>query len=207
MSSFFSSPSQPALVVLDASVLINLNATGLSQGILETFSDRFCVTPNAVEELRRGDQFGHDDARPLQALIDAKVVAVWPLCARALAVYETLIDGSRGYYLDDGEAASIAFAAANEAALILDERKARRYAAQDFAQVSVGCTAQLLLHPSVRVVLGPEQQELAMQRALQLGRMRVPAEHVSSVVRLIGTKVARECPSLPRQARSWTSPP
>ena len=189
------------MVVLDASVIINLNASGFAREILAALSERFLVTTNAVEELRRGDDSGHDDRKKLDTLIAVGSIALAELDDEAYVVYESLIDEGRGFSLDDGEAATIAAGAVWGACVVIDERKARRHCRDDFGTMTVLSSAELFLHSAIAREIGADAQREAVIRALQIGRMRVPPECVDSIVSLIGLDLAAECPSLPRSAR------
>ena len=189
------------MVVLDASVIINLNASGIAHEMLAALNERFVVTPNALEELRRGDDSGYDDRMKLELLIAAGSVELIELDEDAYAIYESLVDESRGYSLDDGEAATIAAGAAWGASVALDEKKARRHCRDDFSEIAVLSSAQLFLSDAIARDLGEDAQRQAIVRALQIGRMRVPPECVGSILSVIGTVLAAACPSLPRNAR------
>lgn len=187
-----------AILVADASVVINLNASGHARRIIEASRARMLVPANASFELAVGARFGHDDGRQLDMLVADGIVERIELGPVALPLYESLIDGSRGDTLDDGEATTIAAAAEHGAVALLDEKKARRVCRALFATLILGSTAELLLDA---VTLGRQVQSEAMVNALQRGRMRVPPEFVESAIALIGAEQASACPSLPRRAR------
>jgi len=160
LSAYFADPK--STFIADASVIINLNASGRAQQIMENVPGRILVPGNASVELAIGATFGHDDGRQLVALMAAGVVGRIELGKDALLIYESLIDGSRGQTLDDGEAATIATAFECGAIALLDEKRARRICREHFPNLTVGCTAQLLLsadvtpffHPAISRVLG-----------------------------------------------------
>lgn len=189
-------------LVVDASVVINLNATLCASDIIGTFRSGMSVTENARIELEGGIRNGHRDAEKLRLLIKQGAVRVVHLGHAALAIYESLIEGAAEMTLDDGEAATIAYAYETSAIAILDERKARRLCASRFPHVNIGSSAELLSCDCVRRQLGKEQQITAIMNALRNGRMRVPIEHVPKIVKLIGEENAVSCTSLPRSARS-----
>lgn len=198
MSSFEFPCKPPVPLIADASVIINLNASSYAREIIGTLSGRLVISDNASLELSVGARFGHDDARQLEALIADDLIERVKLSPAALGLYESLIDGSLGETLDDGEAATIAVALEQQAVALLDERKARRVCRTKFPQLPVGSSAEMLLDAAS---LGHPIQAEAMVNALQNGRMRVPLEFVANVIGLIGPKLASSCPSLPRVAR------
>jgi len=189
-------PANPgSILIADASVVIGLNASGHARRILALTSSRILVPENASQELSLGAKFGHSDGAQLDQLVAEGLVERIKLGQAALGVYETLIDGTYGETLDDGEAATIAAAVELRAVAMLDEKKARRMCAQHFPDLVRGCTAQWLLDAKG---LGSADHVEAMLNALRKGRMRVPPEFMSEVVTLIGVEAAGDCPSLPR---------
>jgi predicted nucleic acid-binding protein len=187
--------------VADASVIINLNATGRAADIVRAFPNPFQVTSNACAELAIGQRNGYGDAAQLAALIDDGVYRRVELAGACLETYESLIEGSAVQTLDDGEAATIAYAAANNAVAVIDERKALRIGAHRFSGLLIVSTAELLTHPTVESALGPQGQADAVLAALRDARMRVPPAHIKKIVALIGNEAAVRCPSLPKAAR------
>ncbi|WP_333822948.1 hypothetical protein [Pinisolibacter sp.] len=202
LSAFPADPNQ-ALIV-DASVVIGLNASGYARRIIALTQPRIIVPDNAYYELAIGSRFGHNDGEKLDELVVAGLVERMTLEGTALSIYESLIDSTYGDTLDDGEAATIAIAVQRGGIAVLDERKARRMCRQHFPNVAQGCTAQLLLGATA---LGGAAHAEAMINALCKGRMRVPPEFLDAVVALIGLEVAAECPSLPRYVRQATVRP
>lgn len=198
-SSFLTDPR--CVLVADASVVINLNATGCARAIMAALPNRWAVTDNARAELIQGMRNGHDDADALQGLIDARAIDLVTLGEKGGRVYETLIDGSALRTLDDGEAATIAYAHEANGIALIDERKAMNLCAGSFPQLPVVSTAELLLHEAVVQALGPEGHIGAITGALRKARMRVPPAHIARLVAVIGEDEAASCMSLPRAAR------
>ncbi|MGE0502524.1 MAG: hypothetical protein AB7I79_15535 [Rhizobiaceae bacterium] len=200
LSSFLT--EAPRTIVIDASVVINLNATECAAEILDAVPSPFVVTDNVRAELRFGSRNGHDDEERLKALVDGGAVGSAALDAKGLAIYETLISGSAAMTLDDGEAATIACAVQMNGIAMIDERKARKICASRFGSLPVVSTAELLADGFTETALGPQRQIEAIIAALQGARMRVPPEHIEMVVGLIGASNAASCLSLPRKARA-----
>lgn len=197
-SRFFASTQ--SILVADASIVINLNASGHAAEIVKALPYRIVVSDNAGTELEGGERNGHGDARQLQELILSGLVRRVEIGAIGMPIYESLIDGSARLTLDDGEAATIACAVELSGVALLDERKARRLCATSFAALPLGCTAELFLHPAVSTALGLHHVT-AVVRALQVGRMRVPSECLGDIASLIGPEHAACCVSLPKAAR------
>lgn len=197
-SRFFASP--PAVLVADASIVINLNASGRAPEIIRALPHRVVVTGNAVTELEAGERNGHGDARQLHDLIGAGLVGRIEIAGIGAPIYESLIDGSARLTLDDGEAATIACAVEAGAFALLDERKARSLCAAMYGALPLGCTAELLMHPAVAAALASDHVATVV-RTLQVGRMRVPPEFIGDLAALIGPEHAATCTSLPKAAR------
>ena len=188
-------------LVADASVIINLNATACAAAIIKAVPNSFVVTDNARIELEMGARNGHHDHRQLAELIGAGLIERVPLAAADAATYESLIDGSALKTLDDGEAATIAYAHGNACIPLIDERKARTLCAASFPGLVVASTAELLMHESVAAAIGAQGQADVLVNALTVARMRVPLELLERLMAIIGPDRAALCASLPRIAR------
>lgn len=188
-------------LVADASVIINLNATLCASEIIGALATPLLVTENARTELEAGLRNGHVDAQKLRVLVEGNVVRIAHLGTAGVSVYETLIEGGAERTLDDGEAATIAYACEINGVAIVDERKARSLCAERFPELDICSSAELLASEVVRQTLGSEAQVSAILNALRGGRMRVPQEHVASIVTLIGEENAASCTSLPKSAK------
>lgn len=199
LSSFLTDPETN--IVGDASVIINLNATGQASEIIRAIPNPFVVTDNAFAELAEGIRTGHGDAEKLQALIENGVIRRVSLGENGTRIYESLIEGSALRTLDDGEAATIGYAYETTGVAMIDERKARNLCAESFAKLGMACTAELLTHEAVERALGRQKQIEAVFAALRDARMRVPPAHIGKVVALIGQERAAACNSLPKAAR------
>ncbi len=190
-----------SLVIADASVVINLNATGFAASILEALPNRFAVVREVVLELENGQRHGRNDADALNTLVaTGHVDLVW-LESSGTAHFTSLISGSATQTLDDGEAATIAYALEHGAIALIDERKANRICAERYGSLTTGCTIDLLAHTGVVAALGRVKLADGVFNALYRGRMRVPTQHVNWVVNLIGPERTAQCVSLPRSVR------
>jgi predicted nucleic acid-binding protein len=190
-----------ASIVLDASTAINLNATGYAAAILRALPNRAVITDIALNELREDQRTGRRDGEAIADLVKSSLIAVAPLAEPQERDFESLVVGRGIDTLDDGEAATIAYAAEAGAIAVIDERKANRICAARYPQVHVGCTIDLLAHAAVEGALGAAGLADAVFDALQQARMRVLPQHLDWVVTLIGQDRAQVCPSLPRIVR------
>jgi predicted nucleic acid-binding protein len=188
-------------LVADASVIINFNATLCAHRVITALSGAFVITENACMELNAGLRNGHEDAAKLDALIKRGVVRVVGLGAAGLPIYESLVEGAAEWTLDDGEAATIAYACESDGIAIVDERKARSLCADWFPLLGMASSAELLASDVIGRELGKQEQIAAIVGALKGGRMRVPPEHVGAIIGLIGETNAASCTSLPKAAK------
>lgn len=192
-------------VVADTSAVINLNATGHATEILEIFPSAPAITISVRAELRAAGDRGRHDFGSLEELAFAGSLRVVGVGAGA-AIYQSLIEGKARETLDDGEAATIARAAAYGCSALIDDRKARRICSERFSDIPILYSVDLLLHHCVRNVLGEQGQTEAIFRALRDARMRVPFKRLPEVVALIGKDRAAACPSLPKSVRQVVGP-
>lgn len=188
-------------LILDASVVINLNATNQAPEIIGASACKMLVTTNAIDELESGMWNGHDDVKLLRELMSKGLIFPVALGEDSFDVYEALIDGNASSTLDDGEAATIAYASAIKGIAVIDEKKARRICKESFPGLRLLSSADLLLDNVVLGALGPEGQAESIYSALVSARMRIPEETQQLVVNLIGEKRAAKCISLPRSIR------
>lgn len=194
-----------AVLVADASVAINLNATGFAEPILDALPNRFAVVAEVMLELEDGRQRGRTDADALDALVAAGRVEVVRLGNPAVEQFTALVSGSAAETLDDGEAATIAYALEHGATALVDERKANRICAERFPSLVTASTVDVLAHDAAVSAVGRNGLADAVFNALFHGRMRVPAQHVDWIVTLIGAERAERCVSLPRSVRPAAS--
>lgn len=189
------------LLVLDTSIIINLNATGRAREILDVLPHRVVVVDVVVGELEYGRSKGRGDAAMLADLAKAGVVNIDSLGEVALPHFESLVVGASAETLDDGEAATIAYAVDTRACAVIDERKATRLCSERFPHIQLGSTLDLLSHQAVQQALGLPHLADALHKALLFARMRVPPLHMNWVVSLIGNERAVACRCLPETVR------
>ena len=190
-------------VVADTSVLINLNATKCAETILDALPNPFLAVSEVILELKIGVQTGRDDAAAVDAWHTSGRVQIVQLGVTGMKHFASLVSGSVAQTLDDGEAATIAYALELKphATPLIDERKANRICAARFAGLAAGSTVDLLAQDNVQTALGRGHLADAVFNALYTGRMRVLPHHLKWVVDLIGPERAGQCRSLPRSVR------
>ena len=104
---------------------------------------------------------------------NVSLLGVSPLSDTGWTQFEGLVAGAAQQTLDDGEAATIAYAVERGAVAILDERKGTRLCASRYRTLSVVSTVDVLLHPDVRQKLGEAVFIDAVFAALRDARMAV----------------------------------
>ena len=146
-----------ALIVADASVAINLSASGYSETIFSALPNPVVVTNEVLLELEVDRRNDRSYADAFSALVGTGYVEVVHLGKTGLEHFKDLVMGTAEQTLDDGEAATIAYALEHRATALLDERKANRICENRFSTLSKGCTVDVLLQDDVRAALGPAQ--------------------------------------------------
>ena len=189
------------LLVADTSAVINLHATGCAEQLIDALPYRFVVVDIVAAELASGRCRGHPNADLLQSLVEQRLVEVTTLDDAASLHFEELVIGPAAETLDDGEAATIAYAVVRNGMVILDERKGIRICSRRFPDLRIACSVDLFSHSAAREVLGAAALAEALFNALREGRMRVPSEHIEWVIGMIGTHRAALCSSLSSAVR------
>ena len=184
------------LLVADTSVAINLNATGCAAQILEALPYRIVIVESVQAELEYGRRRGRNDADCTAALVAAGYLKIAQLGKKELGLFESLVVGPAAETLDDGEAATLAYAAENSGVAVIDERKALRIAAVRYPKLATASTMDILGHTYVCDALGEAALADAVFYALRDARMRVSHPHTEWVAALIGVDRASQCPSI-----------
>jgi len=182
-------------LVLDTSVLINLYASKSGSAILCALPNQIIVPKIVAAELEHETSKKNGEHDFLQELVATHNVRLAVLDHRECALFERLVSGIPS--LDDGEAATIAIAAARNYHPVIDERKGRNRAQAHIPNKQPGWSLDLFRHPEVTTKLGGAPSIDALFYALRDGRMRIDESHCDHVVSLIGTHRAVLCKSLP----------
>src|SRR4051812_31103508 len=190
------------LLVGDASMWISLAAIAAPHQHLEALSYRAVITDVALKELDRGRMKGRRAADEVAALIHMGIVEVARIEPEDEELYLSLVSGPATETLDDGEAATLAWAAGHGAIAVIDERKATRIASRRMPGVVLRSTTDLFLAVQIIEALGEGEAAAALFAALVQTRMRVPPVRLADAVALIGQERASSCPSLPAEYRN-----
>lgn len=194
--------SMESPIVLDTSVVINLFATGVAKEVFQVLPKSPLVTRVAHGELLKGTaQQGYQTSQDLQTLADKGIVEFVDLSPEAEATFFGLVSGSSVESLDDGEAATVAFASETAAWAAIDERKARRICRDSFPGVHVASTVDIFASSAVTNAFPRSALANAVYKALIHARMGVSDRELDWVVGLIGAERVGQCRSLPRRSR------
>lgn len=191
----------PVELVVDASVLINLVASGVGDIIADSLPFPLLTPSVVVGELERGLARGRADYVVVMELADKGLIRIADLADSEEAEFLDLISGATAETLDDGEAAVIAYSVPHSGIAVLDDSKAERIAASRHRHLKIANSVDLFKDSGVQDALGPDGVSAALLKALQLARMRVPPVHVNWVVETIGKDNASRCTSFPRSIR------
>ena len=187
--------------IADASVWINLAATGHCAEIIEALGTPIAIVDVALRELQRGSSNGHGVLAHIEPLVRSGQVHVLSMTAEDEGEFFGLVAGGAAETLDDGEAATLVVAARLKGTALVDERKATAIAKQRFPSLDLRSTTDVLFAtlPDEGGNAGPLAD--ALYSALRGARMRVPAQWQARVVQVLGAQRARHCNSLPAHLR------
>lgn len=182
-------------LVLDTSVLINLHACKYGERILMAIPNDIVVPEIVAEELEHETSRRNGEHGFLHRLVTGGIVTLANMTDAEFEIFHELTSTSPS--LDDGEAATIAVAAARYLLPVIDERRGRVRAGPLLKARVPAWSLDLFLHPTAIAVLGNQSSVEALYLALRDGRMRIPLESADSVIALIGTERSRICTCLP----------
>jgi predicted nucleic acid-binding protein len=183
--------------VLDASAIINLLGTGIAGQLLSLLQVPIFAEQMAIREVIRHPIPKVDHAAELSALETGGILHCQTMDAEAREIFRELTASDLSGGLDDGEAATIAYAITHstDTTPIVDERKATRIFRQRWPNRSAVGTAALLSDARIVDAISEEQLREAVYSALLHARMRVPPELRLWTLDLIGPERAASCAS------------
>ncbi|MBI3818873.1 MAG: hypothetical protein HY286_09310 [Planctomycetes bacterium] len=187
-------------IALDTSASINLAASGRFREIVRCLPAPVFMVDRAYREIKRNARTRQPAIDPLRAEIDDGVLGLLALEPIHHDLLVSLTGATEPDDLDDGESATIAFAAICNTAIVLDDKKPRRIVSTLFPNCYMFCTVDLFRRAEVAKSLGQAGLVDALFDALRFGRMRVLAKDWDWVVTTLGIERAKQCPSLPRIA-------
>jgi predicted nucleic acid-binding protein len=184
------------VLVIDASVAINLLGTGRPADLLRMLNRKVLVDELALKEVT-SDPFSKLPGREVMgALARSGLISPAQLSASAFEVFLELTGAAPPDDLGDGEAATIAQSFDIGAVPVIDERKATRIALTMRPKHPILHTIDILGCSAVAAALSPQELGDLIYAALFHARMRVPEPCRDWVCALIGPERTRNCPSL-----------
>jgi predicted nucleic acid-binding protein len=195
-------PTQP--LALDTGVVINLAATGMADRILQALPNPIAIVDTVLDDLARNSDGERRALSIAQDLIRSSILKVAKASDLTQGYFEDLVAGDGPDTLDDGEAATIAYAVEHNTFVILDERKALRICRERYPALQIATTADILCHPAVERTLGSEFLRQSVMNALD-AHMRVLPDYVDWVVELVGAEHAAKCSTIPASVRAAIS--
>lgn len=184
-----------SVLVLDASVAINLLGTGQAPRVLQALGRTIMMDEHAIKEIMFDPSNGASGEHAIAALAAANLIKRHRLAADAYDLFLEFTGAIPPDDLGDGEAATIAVATYGHAVPVIDERKARRIVTTRSPDSPVLHTIDLLACPAVLNAFAHEIGDI-VYGALRHARMRVPEECRKWVLSVVGLERAKECPSL-----------
>lgn len=194
------SDSVSAQLVVDTSVIINLNATGRAADIVRAFGTPLRASTVVQDELAADRFSARNDAEMASELAAQGLLEFVEFDEEGEQIFANLISGSAAETLDDGEAATLAIGVMLGQTVVIDERKALRIASERFSAMQVIATADILCSDRVVPGLGIPQVGDLLFNGLTGARMSVPERHHVLVAEILGPRII-ECRSLPAALR------
>lgn len=195
----FSGSVSPSLVV-DTSVIINLNATGQGADVVRAFGVMLRASTIVRDELIADRFSARNDAKMAKKLADDGLLEFVELDDEGERLFAGLVSGSAAETLDDGEAATLAAGAVLGHTVVIDERKAQRIAGERFTSMQIITTADILCSERVVSGLGTAAVGNLIFNGLVGARMFVPERHHGWVSDILGERITK-CHSLPAALR------
>ena len=157
---------------LDTSVVINLVASGRIAEFASAIARPLCIEEQVMREMKRDPRDGADGVLLMRRLTGEGILRLCVMNDAQLERFVDLVGAPSPDDLGDGEAATLAVGLPG-GCVAIDEKKARRIAARDHAEVKVYCSLDLICSHEVTEALGDRGVADCVAAALKLGRMRV----------------------------------
>lgn len=187
-------------IVLDASVIINLLASGDSARLLKALGCKAVVPTQVVAEIARDPIHRPDTANSLAGLLESGLLHLHDLKDKHYLNFLDLVGAAPPDSLGDGEAATISAAEELKCMAIIDERKATRIARCRRAPHLTASTLDIYSSGQLELIYSRNDLAELVFSSMLHARMRVPADWRTWVIALIGEERALKCSCLPRHA-------
>lgn len=177
------------VIVIDASVLINLLASLAPSAVLGALGAKCIVEEKTLAEVTKHPVSGRDHKNELRQLIDESLLESLKMSDSQYERFVELVSGDVSDALGDGESAAIALASDMNAMLALDDRKARRIVGERFPNLTV--ISSLKLFSETRRPGGLKAGEVTkvVNNAISHGRMRIIHDEIWLLEELRKTQI------------------
>lgn len=185
-------------LVLDASVAINLLGTNMGDRVLQAIPQEVHIAQHALREIRRHPVSGLHATGDLCEWQDRRLISTVALDQSQQRLFNDLTSKNLEHSLDDGEAATIAYAMGGTDPMIpvIDEKKATRIFRARWPSDALFDTVGLFWNLVECDLMPVAEARHAVFSALRHARMQVRHGMREWVVQLIGEDLALQCPSL-----------
>lgn len=161
-------------IVLDASVLINLVATEITEQLLASFGVQVYAAQVAFDEVTRDPRKRGPIATTTDPLVERGALVVVPLDDAELETFLNFVGAEKPDDLGDGEAATIAVAASRGFAVALDDGKAIRILRAQHPMMRQLYTVDLFALAEQSGLVSRDDVRRAREDAIKYARMRIP---------------------------------
>ena len=187
-----------AQLVLDASCAINFLGTGVAEMVIGAVPSTVLIEKHAFMEVRRHPIEGRDHASELCSLQTKGLLKVVSRSEAGNRIFRDSGETSLDLELDDGEAATIAYAVSEGLSTVpvIDERKATRLFKERWPNRPIIDTVTLFQMLVQHKCLSLSEVRSAIYSALLHARMQVAPSMRPWVVGVVGKQRAAECSSL-----------
>jgi predicted nucleic acid-binding protein len=183
--------SDASPLFLDASTVINLVASNRMEEVLFALARPVFVEEKVCHEFKRHPRDGSSAKGILDSIAAKGQLRVLRMSNAQFETFLKLTGCPAPDDLGDGEAATLACADGNGAAVI-DDKKASRIAARDFCQMQIYTSLDIVCSQGVNKHLGTAALSDAVYEAIKIARMRVPHHWRQWVSELLGKQRAIE---------------
>ncbi|WP_124496631.1 hypothetical protein [Burkholderia contaminans] len=160
-------------LVLDASVIFNILATGFAADIIDAIGLPCLVEVRTRREVKRHPRPDATNGDPLEPLIVCGAVQIATMSSTAYRFYLGLVSGDSAAALGDGESAAIALAADANHAVALDDGKARAIRSRQAPHVATVSSLGLIVGAAQARQWTAEKLRHAISDARKYARMGI----------------------------------
>lgn len=163
-------------IVIDASVLINLMATGNIEAVLKNLKHSVVITDQAYMEVRRDPLTNRAASEVIQPLEKQRLLIRRDVGAGQAQNIFNYLTNELPVVLGEGEAATIGICQSLSLTAVIDELEGRKMAQEYWNISKVNGTLDLLGADNMRSKFSHLEYQKLILNAAQFGQMYIPAE-------------------------------